>query len=125
MTLNMYIATFAFLLLVSGFIKRKDRQLHPPLMLAGILLDLSLVLYLQATRSALQTAVAFTLTTLQQYHVFVSLIATLLYFPVLVLGFKLWRGNVSIALRTWHIRLALSALICRTLGYFLMFSMIE
>ncbi|MBX7137705.1 MAG: hypothetical protein K1X83_06945 [Oligoflexia bacterium] len=123
MTLQMLIATCAWLLLVLGYCQRYQRSRHVPLVLAGIGTDLALVLYLQITRGAVQKALAFDMTLLNQLHVGFSTAALLLYFPILYLGFRLVRGDKSAALRITHARLARVCLGLRTAGFILMFSM--
>ena len=123
----MMIATFNFCLLLLGFsFRHRSKSVHASLMTLGILSDISLVLLLQIQRNAVQTAVAFRLSPLNQAHVICSTLATLLYFPVLFYGWKLYqntsaRGNT----RLIHKRLGLAALFFRTLGFLLMFSMLK
>ena len=119
----MWIASAAWLALVLGLVWRKNRRAHVPLMLAGIIADVSLVLYLQFAREAVQTALEFKLSFLEQSHIVVSTLALVLYLPVTVLGFRLLLGEFSIAARLWHLRLAISAFVLRTLGFIFMFSM--
>lgn len=124
MTVNMYIATVAWLLLLLGYAMRRNRAIHVPLMLLGISSDILLVLYLQLTKSAVETALSFSLSSLQQLHIACSSVALILYFPVLFLGFTLLRGRATKSARKLHVRLASTALVFRTLGFFLMFSML-
>ena len=134
----MLIATVAWMLLTTGLVVRKNKSQHVALMLLGILLDIGLVVYLQLTREAVQTAVEFSLPLLEQIHIACSTVALLLYFPILYLGVKLQQqvgakepillnrlGFASYAWRTTHIRLGLAAYIFRTLGFLFMFSMIK
>ncbi len=116
-------AACAWLILVLGYTQRKHRERHIPLMLTGIFMDIGLVLYLQLTRDALRTAFSFTLPALRQLHVTTSSVAFVLYFPVLVTGWRLGTGTAREPLRRLHIRLATLALCFRTLGFVLMFSM--
>ncbi len=122
MTPNMFVASFAWLALLLGFVFRRKRLLHVVLMHTGILLDIALVVYLQIARNALQTAMSFSLSLLEQLHILFSLAAFSLYFPVLYFGWKLFRGDETV--RTLHRTLAVLALMCRTLGFVLMFSML-
>ena len=124
MTPYMYIATLAWLFLVSGYLSRKRRRAHVTLGLTGIFLDIALVVYLQVTRHAVQTAAAFTLKGLQQMHIGVSTVALVLYFPVLLLGMNLFHDSKNLRLRALHKRIAVTALIFRTLGFLFMFSML-
>ena len=83
MTPSMYFATIAWLVLVIGYLQRRTRSRHVPLMLAGIFMDIGLVLYLELTKHAVETALEFKLSTLQQLHIASSSVALLLYFPLL------------------------------------------
>lgn len=123
MTISMWIATVAWLLLVLGYIARRDRSRHVPLMLSGIGIDIALVTYLQLNRGAIQTALSFRMELLQQLHIGFSTGALILYFPVLYLGIKLIGAPAS-ALRRTHVRIATVALVLRTVGFVLMFSML-
>ena len=123
MTIYMWIATAAWLCLVAGYLKRKSKSTHVLLMRTAIFTDIALVLYLQVTRGAVQTALSFNLTLLKQLHIGTSTIALLLYFPVLYLGFRLLQGKGTARTRALHIRIAMTAFVFRTLGFFLMFSM--
>jgi hypothetical protein len=75
MTLNMYMAAVAWLCLVIGFLGWKRRRTHLIFVVCGIVIDVGLVLYLQVTRSAVQTALSFSLHPLQQIHIGVSTLA--------------------------------------------------
>lgn len=122
----MVLASIAWFLLLGGLFNRKNRVMHSRLMTAGIALDLSLVLILQYQRQAIQTALEFSLGILQQLHIGASLTATLLYIPTLILGWGLYRNRAKwIGLRDWHLRLAISAFGFRTVGFVLMFSLLD
>ncbi len=125
MTPYMYIASIAWIFLVSGWLARKNRRAHITLALTGIYLDVALVAYLQVTRGAVQTAMSFTLSALKQAHIGVSTVAFVLYIPVLILGTKLLKNPADGELRKIHKNVALAALIFRTLGFVFMFSMLE
>jgi len=122
MSLYMKIATLAYLCLVAGVVLRKKRRLHVPLMLTGMSSDVGVVLALELNRGALDTALSFALPILQQAHIGASLIAVLLYLPVIVLGGMRLRGRGGAAHRLWHIRLGLTAFGFRSIGFVLMFS---
>ena len=123
MTTQMYIATIAWLLLTYGFLKRKEKRIHVFLMLSGISLDILLVLYLQATRGAIQTALSFSLALLKQLHIGVSTSALLLYFPVVYFGIKLLKGIEVDRIKPLHVKLAVTTYVLRTIGFLFMFSM--
>ena len=89
------VATFSFGLLCLGLGRRRWRKQHVLLMNLGILFDLALVLILEIQRGAVETAVSFTLTPLQQAHIGASSVATALYIPVLILGWTRYHGAGS------------------------------
>ena len=88
-------------------------------------MDLLLVLYLEFTRQAIETAIQFSMTPLQQVHILFSSIAVIFYFPTLYFGFKLVRGKGDEATKRKHKFVANIALVFRTLGFFFMFSMLS
>jgi len=121
----MWIATSAWLSLVLAYQFRKQKYLHIAFAIAGIACDISLVVYLQLTRSALQTAMSFSLSYLEQTHIAVSTIALCLYGPTAIFGVLLATGHASSLKKTYHRCLAISALGFRTLGFIFMFSMLK
>lgn len=123
MTIYMYIAACAWITMCGGYFLRRNRRLHPMLMRLAILIDFGLVLYLEATRGAVETALEFKLAVLKQIHIGFSTVALVLYFPVLYFGFHLLKGPVTAQLRNRHIKFALAAFFFRTLGFIFMFSM--
>lgn len=121
----MGIATTAYGLMVCGLIYKYRTSLHTRFMLGAIGLDLFLVLFLEYQRHAIETALAFKLSPLQQAHIGVSTLATVLYFPVLYLGITLWRDYTKRErLIGWHKKIGITAFVFRTLGFILMFSLL-
>ena len=125
MTIYMHIATIAWLCFVLGFLKRRNKRAHIPLVSTGLVLDIALVFYLQVTRSAVQTAASFTLSPLSQLHILFSSCALLLYFPMIFLGIKLNLGTPAEKTRLLHRRIGALTLILRSLGFGFMFSLIR
>ena len=125
----MIAATVNFFLLLSGFtLRHRNRQAHAALMSLGMLSDLSLVLVLQFQRNAIQTAVSFKLSALNQAHILTSTLASSLYIPMAMIGISLLTqkgGANSLRNKTIHRNLGWAVLTLRTLGFFLMFSMLE
>jgi hypothetical protein len=122
-TSYMTIAGFNYLLILGGFlVRKKDRKLHVRLVSLGILFDLCLVLLLQAQRDAVGTAMSFKLSPLNQAHIYTSSLATLLYFPQAITGYLLQRNEKT---RKLHKIFGFLVIVFRTLGFLLMFSMIE
>lgn len=121
-TIFMAAATVAYGLLVLGLVFRFNRRVHPVLMLCGMIIDISIVLILEVQRNAIDTALSFTLSLMQQAHIGSSTIALLLYFPTIAMGWKLWKQGPRPGLRKWHIRVAIASFCFRTLGFLLMLS---
>ncbi|RMG41622.1 MAG: hypothetical protein D6719_08225 [Candidatus Dadabacteria bacterium] len=123
MTIEMLIGTASWLIMVLGYYQRKHRRSHIMLMLTAIFSDLGLVIFLQITRKASQTALEFSLPLLQQLHILFSLLAVISYIPVLLLGAALIRGKTG--LLPYHRVVGMATLILRTLGFVFMFSMLK
>ena len=120
----MSLATIAFGLMNLGLFNRAHPKEHALLMRTAIGLDLALVLTLAASRHAIETAISFSLSPLQQAHIGASSVATLLYFPILYLGWLGLRSKLSPNGRSWHIRLGITAYIFRGIGFILMFTLL-
>ena len=126
LTPHMLWASGTYYLMLGGLLFRCTRGLHICLMSIAMLADLSLVLLLQFQRNAIETAVSFTLSPLQQAHVGASTIALLLYFPTLYYGIRRARSrDFSLEERQRHLRYGLTAFFFRTLGFLLMFSLVK
>lgn len=118
----MALATVAYLTMIWALFFTEDRKRHGILMTSAVALDLAIVLTLQFKREAIQTAVSLTLTPLQQAHILFSLLATLLYVPLLILGMRRLKGISGGIL---HRRMGMTAFLLRTAGFVLMFSMLK
>ena len=103
---------------------RRERTAHVTLMSLGIAGDLGLVLLLEFQRDAINTAVSFSLSPLQQAHIGVSTIATVLYIPTLYFGILRSRGALDGRGRARHLTFGLLAFLFRTLGFIFMFSLL-
>ena len=116
-------ATFAYGCLILGFIEKKKRNFHMSLMLTGIVTDIMLVLILEVTRSAIGTATGDPLSGIQYTHIIVSLLAVVLYIPIVFHGyFLVGKPENKAALRARHMKMGISAFALRTIGWFTMFS---
>lgn len=124
-TPHMIIASLSyFIMLVAMSVRSNSLKLHAALMICAVITDLTLVLLLQIERSAIQTALNFNLNFFQQMHIAVSAGATLLYLPIVTLGILKFTKFKSTNIRRYHKHLGIWAFTLRTLGYFLMFSML-
>ena len=117
-----WIATLAFALIALGWTQRRRRQRHVPLVVAGIALDLGLVLALEFGRDVIGLTFTKEYSWMQWTHIGVSVVAVLLYVPVIVLGVRLLRGTVRARGRAAHRGLAHAALVARAVGFAFMWS---
>lgn len=125
LTPYMVVATISYFCLLMGLAFKKRKKVHAALMGTGIFIDLAIVLILEVTRHAVNTALDFSLSPLQQLHIATSTIATVLYFPVVALGvFRFLGKGDSDRSRRLHMKLGISAFVFRTLGFLLMFSLL-
>jgi len=122
----MWFATLTVAVLCFGLTQRKKPKLHAKIMTLGILMDLGLVLKLQIQRDAVGAAISHSYGLLQYLHFSTSGLASLLYFPVLYLGYKNLKalGTPHPELRLRHVKVAGIAITLRLLGFLFMFSMI-
>ena len=126
LTPYMFLASLSYSLLLWGFLQRRNRRLHVPLMNVGIALDISLVLLLEFQRDAIGTALGFGLNPLQQGHIAASSIALVLYFPLLWLGWSIQLGRTNTPKsKEWHKRMGIAAFAFRSIGFLLMFSLLD
>jgi hypothetical protein len=113
-------ATGAYLLLAAALAFWKNRHRHYNLALVAILLDIGIVLWLQTSRSAVQTALEFKVGMLDQAHIVVSTLALLLYFPLLYMILRLKNAQPDVVegkllqVYTWTFA---AAFILRTAGF--------
>lgn len=121
----MFLAAISYLLMVAGILNLKNRKQHAILMSLAISLDLLLVLVLQIQREAVQTAISMKLLPIQQLHILASSMATVFYFPMIYMGVRNYKGRSSEKEKKWHRRLGYLTFSLRTLGFFLMFSMLK
>ena len=119
--MNDALATLAWLLLVAGYAARRNRRVHVPLVLAGIALDLALVLHLEVSRHVIEKTVHEQFSAMRWAHIATSSAAVVLYVPTLVFGFRLLRGGDA-AVRRRHAAFAVSALAMRTVGFICMWA---
>ena len=116
------LAVIAYLALVVGLVMRKRRRIHVGFMVTGITVDFCIVIFLELTRNVTGLALTEAQEPLEYAHIISSTIAFLLYLPVVSLGVLRLRNIGPKRLRSWHIRLGITAFIFRTLGVLFMFS---
>lgn len=115
--MNDALATLAFVLLVAGWTQRKNRARHVPLVLAGIALDLALVVWLELSRGVVEKTITEQFSVLRWVHIWSSTLAVVAYLPTLWLGFRLIKAPGDAVLRSRHAAVAITALILRAIGF--------
>ena len=130
-TFPMGLAAFSWLVLTGGVFLDLSRKAHAFWMGLGVLLDVSLVLVLQVSRNAVQTAVSPGLTDIQMMHIGSSLGAVLFYMPAVYIGLKVLRFDRATGDRSGlkrsrqvHQWVGRFAYLLRSIGFFMMFSML-
>jgi hypothetical protein len=120
------LATLAFGLIALGWTQRRRRSRHVPLVLAGIGLDLALVVYLEATMQVVQrvagTVEHLPYPTVRWAHIASSTLAVVLYLPTMWFGFRMLRGATDAATKKRHAVFATLALLSRTIGFLCMWA---
>lgn len=116
--MNDVLATLAYLLLVAGWTQRRRRRRHVPLVLAGIGLDLALVVWLELSRGVVEKTMHDQFSVLRWVHIWSSTLAVVLYLPALWYGLRMLRSAAADAdLRRRHALVATLALAARTVGF--------
>jgi hypothetical protein len=115
------VSTCVLVLLVIGFAQRGDRRRHRALMLVAFALDLGLVVWIEATRSAVERVVAG-VPALLAFHVAVSTGVLVCYLGMIGLGSRLintpsLHDDGRFELRTWHRNLGITFVVLRGLNY--------
>jgi len=122
-TIYMAFAALTYFILLFGLINKKNKILHVRLMSIGMVFDLALVLLLEVQRQAIETTLQNDLSGLHRAHIYCSTLAVLFYIPVAILGVRLYRNLKSS--RKWHLGLGALAFLFRTIGFIMMFSLID
>jgi len=103
-------------ILFTGVYYRKIKTKHIKLMGTGIIWDLILILQIELTRHAINTASkALTNPMILNIHVSFSVLTVLLYFTIIPTGLSLKKGNENI--RKTHRFLGVTTLTSRTLVF--------
>lgn len=107
-------STMIVVLLAIGFANRGARRRHRALMLLAFSADLAMVVYIEATRGAVEKVVAG-VPALLWFHVVVSLAVLVCYVGMISLGTRLFAGRYE--LRNWHRNLGVTFVVLRGLNY--------
>lgn len=101
-----------FVLIFIGVALRKNRKVHPPIMITCFLVDLALVLYLEFTRGAIKEAADRVMEPMMLIHIIVATLSIGLYVALLITGTKVLRGAPE-KLQRIHKRFAITFLVNR------------
>ncbi|MBL9169400.1 MAG: hypothetical protein JNN07_16795 [Verrucomicrobiales bacterium] len=116
-----WLSTVVLLLILAGVYSRKKPKIHLRYMLAAFVLDVSLVLYIEITRHAVEK-VAHHTGLLLWFHVLVSVAVLTAYVAQIQLGRRIMNG--FIASRQTHIRLGLTFCTLRLVNYITSFMIV-
>lgn len=107
-------STLVLVLIVAGLYHRRRPQWHLRFMLSAFVVDLMLVLYIEATRGAVEK-VAGSVNSLLWFHAGISLAVLLCYLAMIGLGRKLLAGQTLP--RMAHRNLGIAFCLLRTSNY--------
>ncbi len=102
------ISIFACTLLIVGYVSRRHRKIHIPLMVSAFTIDMGLLLYIELTRHAIEQAVESP-GGLLIFHIIISVGVVVLYIGQVVSGMKKRKGQPS----PWHGKAGLPLVILR------------
>ncbi len=102
------ISIVACTMLVVGYLKRRDRKVHIPLMVSAFTIDMGLLLYIEITRHAIEQA-SHAPGGLLIFHITISVGVVVLYIGQVVSGIKKRKGISS----AWHRKAGLPLVILR------------
>lgn len=86
-----------YVILVIGYLNRRKRRVHIPLMLTAFVIDMAMLLYIELTRNAIQAA-QDRMSTIMLVHVLLSVATLVLYVGQIITGIRKLKGKPS----TWH-----------------------
>jgi hypothetical protein len=100
-------------LIYTGVAYRRQRLLHMKMMASAITWDILLILQIELSRKAINTAMnAPSNTWFLNFHIAIAVFTVVLYGVLFYTGRQVYKGNNQY--RLWHKRAGLTALVCRT-----------
>ena len=115
------ISTVVLLLIAAGVYYRKQTRVHLRLMLTAFVIDVSLVVYIEITRHAVEKVLHHT-GLLLWFHVVVSVAVLIAYVAQIQLGRQILNGFV--ASRARHFKLGLTFCALRLINYITSFMIV-
>ena len=107
-------STIVLILIVAGVLTRKTPRIHLRFMITAFVVDFALVLYIEATRHAVEQVVAGP-SPLLWFHVGVSLLVLMAYIRQIMLGRRMLAGVLTN--RSTHIATGIAFCSLRSLNY--------
>ncbi len=95
-------------LLVIGVLNRRHKRIHIPLMVSAFISDMTMLLYIEFTRQAIETAWT-RMSPLMGIHIVLSVIMIGLYVEQIATGIRKARGRRH----PWHGKAGIAFLVCR------------
>lgn len=96
-------------ILVVGFLCRRRRRVHIPLMISALVIDVSMVVYLEVMRGVVESIPGRVMTPLLAFHILLSVVVLALYGVQVSSGLRGLRTRPS----SMHARTGLALLVAR------------
>jgi uncharacterized membrane protein YozB (DUF420 family) len=104
-----FLSAFVCVLIVVGLLNRRRKRMHIPLMLSALIIDLSMVLYLEIRRGVVESIPGRPMTPLLIVHIIISVTVLVLYGIQVYTGIQNAKGRRS----AWHPRVAPTFVVLR------------
>ena len=108
------ISTIVLIVITAGLVARRHRRVHLTLMAAAFVTDLCLLVYIEASRHAVEK-VARGVGALLWFHVAISVAMLACYGAMIFLGLGIFRGTRTS--RTTHRNIGMAFVVFRLLNY--------
>ena len=90
-----FLSAFVCVLIVVGLLNRRRKRVHIPLMLSALIIDLSMVLYLEIRRGVIESIPQRPMTPLLIVHILISVTVLVLYGMQVYTGIQNAKGRRS------------------------------
>lgn len=104
-----FLSAFVCVLIVVGLLNRRRKRVHIPLMLSALIIDLSMVLYLEIRRGVVESIPHRPMTPLLIVHIIISVTVLVLYGIQVYTGIQNAKGRRS----AWHPRVGATFVVLR------------
>lgn len=100
MEMTKILSFFVCIIIILGLYFRKERTKHISLMVTAFVVDMGLVLYIEMTRQAIDTAMHPTHPYVI-FHVIISVAVVVMYLWQIIIGLRLLKLNKNVSLHRW------------------------